>query len=71
MLAEVAAKRQILRACEAWTNTEPLHPGDMEDRAYEGAEQWTGLQVLLMLAQPYAGRPGWRAEWAAGGRGHA
>jgi hypothetical protein len=53
VLAEVEAKRRILDDYEREDLT--LSP-----------EHWSTLEdVIRALAQPYAGRPGWREEWRA------
>lgn len=53
VLAEVQAKRRILDECDSiiygWTHE--------ETKDY-------GRDILKALAQPYAGQPGWREEWA-------
>jgi hypothetical protein len=54
VLAEVEAKRRVLD----WLV-------DCENKALDG--NWWNLEVrdaVEALAQPYAGRPGWREEWA-------
>jgi hypothetical protein len=63
MLAEVAAKRQLLTICVA-----AMEAGEIPERATwsdhaAGAE--VARDVLAVMAQPYAGRPGWREEWGA------
>jgi hypothetical protein len=62
VLAEVAAKRAIVDSYQ-WHI-------DNADRpfAYERAgEMQLAERHVQLLAQPYAGRPGWREEWATGG----
>jgi len=62
MLAEVAAKRAILDGCE-----ETLAGEDSWDPMIEGGsgEEFVLAKfVIRQLAQPFAGRPGWREEWA-------
>lgn len=62
VLAEVEAKRQIL------AEHHRLNPG-----VCVRCTDWQGgyehqpypCRTVLALAQPYAGRPGWRPEWAA------
>jgi hypothetical protein len=49
MLAEVAAKRRLIEVAVG---------------AIESAQPLTGDRIVRLLAQPYAGRPGWRGEWA-------
>lgn len=51
VLAEVEAKRGILDEC-----ADTL--GDYDDGS------WLAKLAIQLLAQPYAGQPGWRAEWA-------
>jgi hypothetical protein len=51
VLAEVEAKRRIL---------DLVTPGD-----YFGGFGEAYVQVVQLLAQPYAGRDGWREEWRA------
>lgn len=48
--AEVEAKRRILAECERTLK-------------FEDYGHWIAQQVIQALAQPYAGREGWRAEW--------
>lgn len=50
--AECAAKRAIVE-----------HLAPEVGRGYATSEQAEG--VLMVLAQPYADRPGWREEWRA------
>lgn len=62
VLAECAAKRKII---EAWRDADR----DAADPEYEAEQQVAAItsafdDALLALAQPYAGRPGWRPEWA-------
>lgn len=62
VLAEIAAWRRILDLCVAlgpdpgFAGEWELYPGDMAEMA---------TRTILELAQPYAGRDGWREEWAA------
>lgn len=62
VLAEVRAKREILRRHEPV----PVAVG-FEHNAYAACQhdddRWPCADVLS-LARPYAGRPGWRPEWA-------
>lgn len=52
VLAECAAQRRIIAKFD--TVTEPYDP-----------DYWGALaECIELLAQPYAGRPGWRNEWA-------
>lgn len=48
--AEVEAKRQML---------DFLDPTD----APEGEGKYVAERAIVLLAQPYAGQPGWREEW--------
>ena len=63
VLAEVNAKRRILDRIESLLRT----PGLPDSAA---ATRWGilmneyELRILPALAQPYAGRDGWRPEWA-------
>jgi hypothetical protein len=62
VLAEVAAKRAIVDGCE-----ETLAREDSWDPMTEGGsgeEFELARFVIRQQAQPYAGRPGWREEWA-------
>jgi hypothetical protein len=49
LLAEVAAKRRLIEVAVG---------------AIESAQPLTGNRIVRLLAQPFAGRPGWREEWA-------
>lgn len=64
VLAEVAAKRRIIDRYEFVTNHGPavdhVRALDMSTGARAAL-----LDAVKMLASVYAGRPGWRAEWAA------
>jgi hypothetical protein len=63
MLAEVAAKRAILDHYEQWAATLRETPEGWTPEtatAYRMAMEWNVRQH----AQPFAGRPGWREEWA-------
>lgn len=60
-LAEVDAKRKILDEYEAAFTRRKDHPGDLP---LAGAIL-TMVRVVKLLAQPYAGRDGWREEWRA------
>lgn len=55
LLAEIEAKRRILDEAESYSPE--LEHGDNGEWAFE--------TVVRLLAQPYADRPGWRAEWAS------
>ena len=57
VLAEVAFKRRILDR-----HARVLERGNWA--WFAGSESESG-EELRALAQPYAGQPGWRAEWAA------
>jgi hypothetical protein len=62
VLAEVAAKRAILDLHEPY-----------ESERVGGQSCWAcnrdgwPCETVRLLAQPFAGRPGWREEWATGG----
>jgi hypothetical protein len=62
VLAEVAAKREQLRICVA-----AMEAGEIPEHATWG-DHAAGAEVardmLAVMAQPFAGRPGWREEWA-------
>lgn len=63
-LAEVEAKRKLL---DAWPQDEhdpTVRFGDWTTCG-DDCVQGVFLEVVKLLAQPYAGRPGWREEWAA------
>lgn len=59
VLAEVAAKRRIVAHIAIVT----LSPVPIPTVPPELVEDYNRL--LRLLAQPYAGRPGWREEWRA------
>ena len=63
VLADIAAKRAILDMHEAVCD-EVRKPTRAEHRANARARQFALEEVLKLLAQPYAGREGWRTEWA-------
>jgi hypothetical protein len=67
VLAEVAAKRKLLLAYNSAVIDEGLFHRQTDSVAYHQAvarvSAWT--YVVQQLAQPYAGRPGWREEWRA------
>lgn len=78
VLADIEAKRRILDAFEtwqredlearedyqAWALGEPHRDGPYRRTVSEAAGE--GLKLAIRaLAQPFAGRPGWREEWAA------
>jgi hypothetical protein len=63
VLAEVAAKRAIVDVC---AEADAKCPAD--DWPDEAGMEWAALSdqaryLLRLLAQPYAGRPGWQEEW--------
>lgn len=70
VLADVAAKRKILD--QFWdTSATFKHFLADEDAGMPKlialrAKQVALLDVLRALAEPYAGRPGWRPEWRTG-----
>jgi hypothetical protein len=79
VLAEVAAKRAILELHDGEHDCRELmtgvYPHDWPSAAPWGSagEAWRHASsehfegpcpTLRLLAQPYAGRPGWREEWA-------
>jgi len=66
VLAEVAAKRRILRRWETAKDAVAVSAGTVLAGAARLRLQ-TVEMLILDLAQPMAGRPGWRDEWAAGG----
>lgn len=66
--AEVDAKRKILDLAEVLLNPVPTPVGyPAAARAIkvevEAAEEQAATALLSLLAQPYAGRDGWREEW--------
>lgn len=58
VLAEVEAKRRVLNMWTEWHAT-------AENGTFHGGRRDTLMEVIENLAQPYAGRPGWREEWRA------
>lgn len=60
---DIAAKRRILEEYDT-TCGEVRNPTSAEHRANARARQFALEQVIAYLAQPYAGLPGWRDEWA-------
>lgn len=63
VLAEVAAKRAILDAY-AWALGHPAASTDGETGYwFRKGGQSTLSETVLLLAQPYADRPGFRDEW--------
>jgi hypothetical protein len=68
MLAEVTAKRAILDWC---SERERIYVGTVatdvprpEDFVDGQLKRPADAVVIRLLAQPFAGRPGWREEWA-------
>lgn len=59
VLGECAAKRQVIAEC-----LDRLLSSDAENFPDDLAPDLAG-RILRALAQPYAGRPGWREEWRA------
>lgn len=64
VLAEVEAKRRILDEASAVCD-EVRNPTGADHRTNARARQFAYEQVLRLLAQPHAGRDGWREEWRA------
>ena len=62
VLAEVARDRAILDACEETLAREDSW--DPQTEGGSGEEFELARFVIRQLAQPFAGRPGWREEWA-------
>ena len=62
VLAEVAAKRKVLDLRDSWAREAETAPPQASHlfRAQVSAAD----AVIRALAQPFAGRPGWREEWA-------
>lgn len=59
VLAECAAKRAVVKTC-----LDATPAGDMDELDVGlSPEDYLAKQVVRTLAQPYRGRPGWRAEW--------
>lgn len=71
VLAELAAKRRILRmwvdyTISRWDLPEGVHDGrDDDERMRDDATARLMDRIVLLLAQPYADRPGYRPEWRA------
>jgi hypothetical protein len=62
VLAEVAAKQEVLDHAKEWAATLRHTPDGWTEQtatAYRMAMEWT----LRLLAAPYADRPGYREEW--------
>ena len=67
MLADVAAKRAILGLAQGMLDEADEQDKRAELSIYEegGECQRTDARAIIRaLAQPFAGRPGWREEWA-------
>nr|WP_203620394.1 DUF6221 family protein [Streptomyces sp. SID8499] len=62
VLREIDAKRRITELCEP-PLVEVTSPGDSERSFIPGEGPPWGLNVLKLLALPYADRPGYREEW--------
>jgi hypothetical protein len=62
VLAEVEAKRRILEA--APDEGDSVRYGNWASCG-DGCAATVQLEVIKLLAQPYAGQPGWREEWRA------
>lgn len=60
VLDEIAAKREVLAKYHGVLIQAERRPHDEGARGYEVAMS----HAVLALAQPFAGRPGWRPEWA-------
>jgi hypothetical protein len=60
VLAECAAKRIIIRETAGAGDAVAVHPNPAD------VEPWAESMdiILRALAEPYAGRAGWRDEWA-------
>lgn len=68
VMVEVEAKRRILdRYVELMAEVAHWRARGDEDAA-PVATAWAYEQVVDLLALPYAGRPGYREEWAPGGQ---
>lgn len=66
MLAEVEAKRRILDDYADADHLQRVGWENDEPSKFEYAAREEALEkVVKLLAQPYAGRPGWREEWGA------
>ncbi|WPP30014.1 MULTISPECIES: DUF6221 family protein [unclassified Streptomyces] len=62
VLREINAKRRIIELC-APPLVEVTGPGDMERSFVPGEGSPWGLDILKLLALPYADRPGYREDW--------
>lgn len=58
VLAEVEAKRRIL---DLWSSSDAT----AEFPNFDGGHATALEDVIGIMAQPYAGQPGWREEWHA------
>ncbi|MBZ6250542.1 hypothetical protein KVH27_19440 [Streptomyces olivaceus] len=61
-LREIDAKRQIVALCEP-PLVDVTGPGDTERSFMPGEGPPWGMDVLKLLALPYADRPSYRDEW--------
>jgi hypothetical protein len=65
VLAECAAKRAVVEEWQAAVAEFEAGPQHYGEEALVNETVMTALgPVVRILAQPYAGRPGWREEWA-------
>jgi hypothetical protein len=68
VLAEVEAKRAILELHKEVPHKYDTHPASYcascGDQGCCGHDVDYPCETIKALAQPYAGRPGWREEWA-------
>lgn len=63
VLIEVESKRRILDACDWGSYDERVTFGDWESCS-DSCPPTIMWEVAKLLALPYAGRPGYREEWA-------
>lgn len=63
-LAEVEAKRRTLDRYESLLNATSAGGNSAAVGRWSVLMNEYELRILPALAQPYAGRPGWREEWA-------
>lgn len=65
VLAECAAKRNIVEHWRTWAQPEPDGPdkGRVRTDAWAEATRFEVLMDLYQLAQPYADHPDFREEW--------
>jgi hypothetical protein len=62
VLAEVKAKRRILDEYQTWCESSDSNRDPVDSQAEHDIA--SGLELAIkLLAQPYAGQPGWREEW--------